>query len=237
MSKHLMTKRPFYSTLLGGLAAVLLSGNALAGPPLICHPFVTAVDAKLLPWVPTTKNWYSPDRAYRVENLTADTLRLLTPDAPVLSRMENLRRATIYASQDPRVATELLHTLLARAESPASDPQAAALARFDLGYLVETYRQFGHAVDFGMLGGKRTGDLLGEFGAKAPPAESAKVASLDAQALVRQAQDALPALNAELEFAASLMSPDNKTAALHRDRAATGAPNGSLLAQNLAIYE
>jgi hypothetical protein len=33
------------------------------------------------------------------------------------------------------------------------------------------------------------------------------------------------------------MSPDNKTFAAHRDRAAVGAPPGSLLAQNLAIYE
>ncbi|HZF30945.1 MAG TPA: hypothetical protein VE907_17650 [Gammaproteobacteria bacterium] len=236
MSKHFISKR-LHATLIGGLAALLLSGSALAGPPLICHPFVTAVDAKLLPWVATTKDWRSPDPGYRVANLTADTLRLLTPDAPMLSRMENLRRATIYASQDSRVATELLHTLLARAESPASDPRTAGLAQFDFGYLVETYRQFDHAVGYGMVDGKVAGQLLPEFAKNAAPAEAAKVASLDAQALVRAAQQAVPALNAELEFAASLMSPDNKTAALHRGRAAAGASSGSLLAQNLAIYE
>jgi hypothetical protein len=47
----------------------------------------------------------------------------------------------------------------------------------------------------------------------------------------------LPSLGAELVFAAALMSPDNKRFAVHRDRAAAGAPAGSLLAQNLAIYE
>lgn len=237
MSKHFMSKGRLHSALLGGLAALLLSGGALAGPPLICHPFVTAVDAKLLPWVPTPKNWYSPDHAYRVENLTADTLRLLTPDAPMLSRMENLRRATIYASEDSRVATDLLHTLLVRAESPSSSPQTAALAQFDFGYLVETYRQFDHAVGYGMLDGKVRGGLLDEFAKRASPAEAARVAGLDAQALVRQAQEAVPALSAELEFAASLMSPDNKAAARHRGLAAAGAPTGSLLARNLAIYE
>ncbi|HET8696702.1 MAG TPA: hypothetical protein VFO94_04415, partial [Gammaproteobacteria bacterium] len=145
------SKKSLRCALLGNVAALLLSGSALAGPPLICHPFVTAADAKLLPWAPAGKSWNSPDRTYHVENLAADTLRLLTPDAPVLSRMENLRRATIYASQDPRVATELLHALLARAEQPATDERSAALAQFDLSYLLETYRQFGHAVSFGML--------------------------------------------------------------------------------------
>jgi len=33
------------------------------------------------------------------------------------------------------------------------------------------------------------------------------------------------------------MSPDNKTAAVHRGRASAGAPAGSLLAQNLAVFE
>jgi hypothetical protein len=237
MSKHCTSKRRLSSALLGGLATLVLSGSALAGPPLICHPFVTAADAKLLPWAPTAKDWNSPDRGYRVANLTADTLRLLTPDSPMLSRMENLRRATIYASAEPRLATELLHTLLVRAESPASDLRTAALARFDFGYLVETYRQLDHALSYGMLDGKVPVRLLDAFAESASPAEAAKVASLDAQALVREAQQAVPALDAELEFAAALMSADNKTAALHRGRAAASAPVGSLLAQNLAIYE
>lgn len=230
------SKTPFHTSLLGGVAVLLLSGSVLAGPPLICHPFVTAADAKLLPWITTAKNWYSPDRGYRVANLTADTMRLLTPDAPMLSRMENLRRATIYASQDPRVATELLHTLLVRAESPATDPRSAALAQFDLGYLVETYRQFGHALDFEMLKTEHPGNPVADFARNALPAEAARVASLDGQALVRLAQEAVPALSAELEFAAALMSADNATAALHRGRAAAGAPAGSLLARNLEVY-
>jgi hypothetical protein len=151
--------------------------------------------------------------------------------------MENLRRATIYASRDPRVSTELLHTLLVRAESPAVDERSAALAQFDLGYLVESYRQFGYAVGFGMVDGKRVGDPLSEFAKAAPGKEAAKVAAIDGRELVRRAQEVQPSLYTELEFAAALMSPDNKTFALHRDRAAAGATAGSLLAQNLATFD
>lgn len=230
-------KKTYHSALLGGVAALLLCGSALAGPPLICHPFVTGADAKLLPWAPAAKNWNTPDRAYRVENLTSDTLRLLTPDAPILSRMENLRRATIYASENPRVAAELLQRLLERAAHPAADERSAALAQFDLGYLVETYRQFGHALNFGMLDGKHVEEPLESFAKSASANDAVQVAALDGRETVRRVQKALPSLQAELEFAAALMSPDNKTFAAHRDRAAVGAPPGSLLAQNLAIYE
>src|SRR5687768_18327176 len=41
-------------------------------------------------------------RSYDVQQLTTDTLRLLTAEAPILARMENMRRATIYAAQNKR---------------------------------------------------------------------------------------------------------------------------------------
>ena len=90
------------------LAALLLSAPSIseAGPPLICHPFQTA-RAELLPWG-TGEGWNTPDRSYDVQRLPADMLRLLTADAPVLARMENMRRAAIYAAQDGRVADQLL---------------------------------------------------------------------------------------------------------------------------------
>jgi hypothetical protein len=117
-----------------------LAGVAEAGPPLICHPF-QAGSAPLLPWA-AGQGWNTPDRAYDVSTLPADTLRLLSADAPILARMENLRRATIYAAQDRRVAQELMKALVARAEAGGGsrDP----LAWFDAGYLVESYRQASH---------------------------------------------------------------------------------------------
>ena len=114
------------------VAAVLLvlPSAAEAGPPLLCHPFDPGSSA-VLPWG-SGPSWNTLDRSYDVRRLTADTLRLLSPEAPILARMENLRRATIYASQDRRVAEELLAAVVARTTSTtpgAKDP----LALFDPG--------------------------------------------------------------------------------------------------------
>ena len=118
------------------LAVVLTVASAAeAGPPLICHPFDAGTSA-LLPWK-TGPGWRTPDPSYDVQRLAADTLKLLAPDAPVIARMENMRRATIYATGDPRVAEELLAAVLARVAQSSDDP----LAWFDAGYLIESYRQ------------------------------------------------------------------------------------------------
>ena len=118
---------------------VLVSLTALAtlahaGPPLVCHAFDTG-GAKSLPWA-ASANWNSPDRSYDLKRLIPDTLSLLSPETPVVVRMETMRRASIYANKDPRIAYELLSRLMARAlESESS------LALFDAGYLAETYKQ------------------------------------------------------------------------------------------------
>ena len=112
--------------------ALALAAAAEAGPPLICHQF-DAGKAPLLPWAATGQGWNTPDRSYAIKNLTSDMLRLLSPDAPILARMENMRRAAIYAGQDERVAAELLTAVLARVQADAGkgrDP----LAWFDAGY-------------------------------------------------------------------------------------------------------
>src|SRR5688572_28137599 len=75
-------------------AVVMFATPALAGPPLICHPFVTE-SGKLIAWG-VGSGWNTPDHSYDIKKLVADTTAALTPDAPVFTRMENLRRATIY---------------------------------------------------------------------------------------------------------------------------------------------
>src|SRR5262245_56531281 len=102
-------------TAAAAVIALALAAAAEAGPPLICHPF-NAGNAALLPWASTGQGWNTPDRSYDIKNLTSDTLRLLSPDAPILARMENMRRATIYAGQDERVAADLLTAVLARVQ-------------------------------------------------------------------------------------------------------------------------
>ena len=117
---------------------VALSSAAEAGPPLICHPF-ESTGAPLLPWG-TGPGWNTPAADYDLRRLTSDTLAILATDAPVLARMENLRRAVIYATRDHRIAEQLMTAMWARARSP----QAGRLALFDAGYLIESYRQATH---------------------------------------------------------------------------------------------
>src|SRR5262249_104478 len=66
----------------------------VAGPPLICHPYAIG-NAKSLPWGGT--EWRAVKSDYDLNRLVEDTLALLTPETPLIVRMETLRRATVYA--------------------------------------------------------------------------------------------------------------------------------------------
>jgi hypothetical protein len=209
-----------FSRILFTLVLVLgLAGAAEAGPPLICHQF-DAGKAALLPWA-GGQGWNTPDRSYDVQRLTADTMRLLSGEAPVLARMENLRRATIYAAQDKQVAAQLLTALLGRALTAAAKDPGKALAWFDAGYLIESYRQASHIYKWDMLAGAERA----AWNLRSEP-------ELDGYSFVRKAIH-LAGPQPEMEFAASLMK-DGPVSAEHRRRALTGAPAGSLLAKNLA---
>ena len=116
-------------------AAVLLARPALAGPPLLCFPFDIG-SAKSLPML--SRDWHAIDPRYDRSRLVDDTLALLTPETPVIVRMETLRRATLYGAKDKVRAKALLDRLQQRASaSNANTP----LSVFDFGYLVETYKQ------------------------------------------------------------------------------------------------
>jgi hypothetical protein len=205
------------NTLLRSLAAisavVLFATPALAGPPLICVPFV--VDGgKLIAWG-TGPGWNTPDRSYDIKKLVADANAVLTADAPVLARMENMRRATIYAMRDPVIAHELLKTVMTRALATTTDSRAW----FDAGYLIESYKQAEHLRE----------DRKPELRAWAAVDETIRV---DGYNWVKKAM-AMSAPSAEYEFAASLMT-QGAIASAHRAKAIAAAPKGSLLAKNLA---
>src|SRR5436309_10502614 len=129
--------KPFSPRLTLGLLLLLfvLVTTALAGPPLICHRFDIG-DARSLPWTSNTWNLQGNEN-YDIKNLVHDTLAILDSNAPVLVRMETLRRATLYAHNDPQAAKELLTKLHARTAAR----EAGALAWFDAGYLTATYNQ------------------------------------------------------------------------------------------------
>jgi hypothetical protein len=206
-----------FALALGALACAV--GVAEAGPPLLCHPF-DAGKAPLLPWS-VGEGWNNLDRSYDVQHLTADTIRLLSPEAPVLARMENLRRATIYAAQDRRVAAELMAAVLGRALTTAAKDSREPLSWFDAGYLIESYRQASHVYKWDMLSNsERTTWTL-----------RSEPQGVDGYAFVRKALQ-LAGSNPEMEFAASLMK-EGPVSAEHRQRATAGATAGSLLAKNL----
>jgi hypothetical protein len=184
---------------------------AFAGPPLICHPFETR-GGTLLAWDATgaATNWNAPLASYNTARLTDEVGKLLDTDAPVLTRMENLRRATIYAHKDPRLARQLLDAVLSRTSGPQ--------AWFDAGYLIETYKQ---AVPI-----RSNRDQ---------PAWAAvdQTINTGGYALVQRAITATGGRNAEMEFAASLMT-QGAASAEHRARASAAAATNSALAINLA---
>lgn len=209
-----MLRKATVRTTVSATILMLVAAAAYAGPPLICHQF-DAGNARLLPWAADGQNWNSPDPSYDVTRLTADTLRLLTPETPVIARMEIMRRATIYAAGDPQVAADLLRAVTARMQADAGKGRDA-LAWFDAGYLIESYRQAAPALKRDLLarGGRSTSDL-------------------DGYGMVRKALRL--GGTAEMEYAASLMKTGPEATA-HRQRAAAAAEPGSLLARNLATY-
>jgi hypothetical protein len=117
---------------------VLAPVAAHAGPPLICHPVDTG-GAASLPWG-SGPGWNTPQPGYDRSRVVNDTLALLTPSAPIRARMETLRRATVYLMRDPDRARELLGRLEDRARD-GRPGEGGALALFDAGYLIETYKQ------------------------------------------------------------------------------------------------
>lgn len=172
-----------------------------AGPPLLCHPFQTA-NSPLLPWG-SGPGWNTPSASYDVSRLPDDLLRVLSADAPVLARMENMRRAVIYAWENPRLADQLIAALTARATSTTGREQALAL--FDAGYILETYKQGAHRHH-------RTGIQ-------------------DGYPLVLRAIT-MTGGNPDMEFAASLMT-EGERAQAHLRRARAAAPPRSVLAKNI----
>ncbi len=218
-------KHPILKALGTLTLALALSHAAYAGPPLICHPLVVG-EGKLLPWG-DEPGWFAPDPEYDIDRLRDDTLRLLSDDAPVLSRMENLRRATLYAhaADDPRIAIDLLKAVLERMQATAKSDAATALAPFDAGYLIESYRQVGLVAEWGMSEAFRPSTIR---------ALAEDLEPFDGYRLVQQAIELTANARAEMEFAASLMTPDSAVAAKHRVRASEGAKPGSVLAANLA---
>jgi hypothetical protein len=102
---------------------------------MTCQEFEIG-NEKSLPWASGNRTVAS----YDTSHLTADTLALLTPNTPVIVRMETLRRAVFYSGQKSDLALDLAGRLMERANIPNPEP----LAAFDAGYFIETMHQYAH---------------------------------------------------------------------------------------------
>ena len=201
MIRHTLARLTLSGALIAGLAS-----PALAGPPLVCFPFDIGT-ATSLPWNSSSGSFRGMLSDYDLDRLNRDTIALLTPSTPVLVRMETLRRAALYASADTRIAHGLLDTLRARAERSGAD---SALARFDAGYLIETYRQL---APFTPAMGRIAGDL-------------------DGYKLVTESLDARHG-DPAIAFAAALITSGHGAYADHVRMARAGASTDMLLAKNI----
>ena len=119
--------------------------------------------------------------------------------------------------RDDSVGQELLARLMGRALTAAAEGRADALAWFDAGYLVESYRQAGFVQREGGL--QSTWTLRDEL------------SGLDGYAWVRKALQ-VAGTQPEMEYAASLMK-EGDASATHRRKAVAGAKEGTLLALNV----
>jgi hypothetical protein len=201
------------------LVALLgVAAPALAGPPLLCHPFDIG-SARSLPW-DGTNAWWQGRADYNLQNLVADTEAVLTPSTPVIVRMETLRRAALYASLDGKVAARLLSSVTARADAGAQGA-ASASALFDAGYLTETYKQIA------MLRGER------QFADRASTIAGV-IGKADGTAMINRAITLRPD-DASLRFAAALVAATADRTAYrdHADKARKGAAQDALLARNI----
>jgi len=200
---------------------------ALAGPVLICKTYEIG-NAKSLPWGGPSGggDWRAVKSDYDINRLVEDTVALLTPDTPIIVRMETLRRATIYAAwsrvdrevnytrRNDNAAQDLFSRLATNSKQSAfqsATRKPDPLKLFDAGFYVESWKQA--YVDGS---GKKPVDF-------------------DGYALVKQAI-ALRGNDPEMEFAAALITSVRSDKAAHRahlQKAIAGAPEGSLLARNV----
>lgn len=206
-------------------ALVALGGSAaLAGPPLVCWK-VHNGGAPSLPWTDNPHSYDGTRSEYDTRRLADDTLALLGPDAPVLARMETLRRAALYGARDAKAGDALVTRLVERAKG-ARDP----LAWFDLGYLVEAVRQARGAHE--PYPWTRLVESMGIRATK--PKDLPKASGYDCVLEAIELRGSDP----DMEYAAALITwyPRQPSHETHLARAVAGAAEGSPLAANLVEH-
>jgi hypothetical protein len=212
-----MNTPSLFRRVLAALLFALVPLAVHAGAPLICHPYdISGSGWKSLP--SSGKDHFGLSASYDRTNVVNDTLALLTPDTPIIVRMETLRRAALYATnemsswrtnkaygeEDRSLALGLLAKLRERTQDAAMPRD---LALFDLGFYAETLRH-----------------------TRLDPA-------LDGYQLLLKAAESRPH-DADIQFALALATahPKRKEHSAHLASASAGAKPGTLLAANLRTH-
>src|SRR5262249_3733798 len=127
----------------------------------------------------------------------------------------------IYSEKDPQVAYKLMSRVMARALDAAAAGKSDALAWFDAGYLVETFKQARWATMFQKQGNRTLAEELSGY--------DWAVKGLN-----------MAGNNPDMEFGAALIlavgRQQTKEFQEHLRKATAGAPAGSLLAKNLISH-
>jgi hypothetical protein len=200
------------------LALLSMARPALAGPPFLCHQFEIGA-AQSLPW--DGRQW-DGRIDYGVSHLVADTQTLLAPSTPVLIRMETLRRATLYAMRDQKIASALYTAVLDRARSLEHEGRPDALAWFDAAYLTEAFRESRWLAD------------MGEF--RGPTAALEQLTADIDPIPVLQKSLALRPGDPSIEFAMALLAQRGPVKQEHVRNARRGAAKDMLLARNIQEF-
>ena len=167
---------------------VLVSVQVIAGPPLICHS-IKVPEGQSLPW---GEDAFTESKSYDPSKVVQDTIELLKSTTPVLTRMETLRRASVYIDRDQVKADALLGKLMARALDSESVKSPDAMAWFDAGYFVQCLHQTSTPHSFGPGVTKGVG-----------------ASAIEGYSWVSKAL-AIAGSNADLEMAAALMTVDHR---------------------------
>ncbi len=215
MNKNLRRLFPVFAVLL----TLLLPLQTFAGRFLVGKVYDIG-DAKSLPWA--GHDWFTPQTNYDLNRLVDDTLALLTPQTPVIVRMETMRRAVLYgeagkvkreinyAPRNDKVTALLLEKLMARVSAAESNGKPDALALFDAGFFLASWR------------------YCYEYEGKSLPA-------INGYEMMKQAS-ALRNTDAAMEFAAALVAgfgADKSAYQQHLQKAVAGANQDPLLTRNL----
>lgn len=128
-----------------GRIALVVAALAVAQPAhasfrtRLMDPFDIGA-ARSLPWSTDAGRGRAD---YKIAGLISDTEALLTPNTPVVVRLETLRRAVLYASTDRHLAQRLLNTFLDRARRAEASGAPDALAYLDAAFVNDLFQQIG----------------------------------------------------------------------------------------------